>query len=110
VVSTGADLFSSDSDHGKAIKKLKYNGVECWASNLMRAVLFDLGDNLVVEGSVNGKHLQETKLKKNPYMDEVLWSLQTYRLIHRQQSLTEPFAVLAELTAVRLKQAYKLLE
>jgi putative hydrolase of the HAD superfamily len=42
---------------------------------LVRVVLFDLGDTLVVEESVAGKHLGEVILEKVPYLDEVLTEL-----------------------------------
>jgi putative hydrolase of the HAD superfamily len=42
---------------------------------LIRAVFFDLGDTLVAEEEVTGKHLWEVTLKKLPYLDEVLKEL-----------------------------------
>jgi len=42
---------------------------------LIRAVFFDLGDTLVAEESVRGKHLWEVTLQKLPYLDEVLTEL-----------------------------------
>jgi len=42
---------------------------------LIRAVFFDLGDTLIVEEEVAGKHLWEVTLKKLPYLDEVLTEL-----------------------------------
>jgi len=42
---------------------------------LIRAVFFDLGDTLIVEEEVAGKHLWEVTLKKLPYLDEVLKEL-----------------------------------
>jgi len=42
---------------------------------LIRAVFFDLGDTLVEEESVGGKHLWEVTLKKLPHLDEVLKEL-----------------------------------
>jgi len=42
---------------------------------LIRAVFFDLGDTLVAEESVLGKHLWEVKLQKLPCLDEVLTEL-----------------------------------
>jgi putative hydrolase of the HAD superfamily len=39
---------------------------------LIRAVFFDLGDTLIIEEEVAGKHLWEVTLKKLPYLDEVL--------------------------------------
>jgi len=42
---------------------------------LIRAVFFDLGDTLVAEESVSGKHLWEVTLEKLPYLDEVLTEL-----------------------------------
>lgn len=49
---------------------------------MIRAVFFDLGDTLIVEESVGGKHLWEVTLKKLPYLDEVLTELKRrgYRL------------------------------
>jgi len=49
---------------------------------LIRAVFFDLGDTLIVEEEVAGKHLWEVTLKKLPYLDEVLTELKKkgYRL------------------------------
>jgi len=42
---------------------------------LIRAVFFDLGDTLVVEEDIAGRHLWEVTLKKLPYLDEVLTEL-----------------------------------
>jgi len=42
---------------------------------VIRAVFFDLGDTLVAEESIEGRHLWETILKKVPYFDEVLTEL-----------------------------------
>jgi HAD superfamily hydrolase (TIGR01662 family) len=42
---------------------------------LIRAVFFDLGDTLIVEEEVAGKHLWEGTLKKLPYLDEVMTEL-----------------------------------
>ena len=42
---------------------------------MIRAVFFDLGDTLIVEEQVGGKHLWEVTLKKLPYLDEVLTEL-----------------------------------
>jgi len=42
---------------------------------LIRAVFFDLGDTLIVEDAVAGRHLWEVALKKLPYLDEVLTEL-----------------------------------
>lgn len=42
---------------------------------MIRAVFFDLGDTLIVEEEVAGKHLWEVTLKKLPYLDEVLTEL-----------------------------------
>ncbi len=42
---------------------------------MIRAVFFDLGDTLIVEEEVGGKHLWEVTLKKLPYLDEVLTEL-----------------------------------
>jgi len=42
---------------------------------LIRAIFFDLGDTLIVEEEVAGKHLSEVTLKKLPYLDEVLTEL-----------------------------------
>jgi len=42
---------------------------------LIRAVFFDLGDTLVAEESVGGKHLWEVTLKKLPHLDKVLKEL-----------------------------------
>jgi len=39
---------------------------------LIKAVLFDLGDTLIVEEEVGGRHLWEAKLQKVPHVDEVL--------------------------------------
>jgi len=43
---------------------------------LIRAVFFDLGDTLIAEEAVGGKHLWEAKLTKLPYLDEVLAHLE----------------------------------
>ncbi|MFQ6073968.1 MAG: HAD family hydrolase [Candidatus Bathyarchaeia archaeon] len=49
--------------------------------NLIKAVLFDLGDTLIVEEAVEGRHLWEVTLQKVPHVDEVLQALrQRYRL------------------------------
>jgi len=42
---------------------------------VIRAVFFDLGDTLIPEEEVAGKHLWEVTLKKLPYLDEVLTEL-----------------------------------
>lgn len=42
---------------------------------MIRAVFFDLGDTLIVEDVVAGRHLWEVALKKLPYLDEVLTEL-----------------------------------
>ena len=42
---------------------------------MIRAVFFDLGDTLIVEDAVAGRHLWEVALKKLPYLDEVLTEL-----------------------------------
>jgi putative hydrolase of the HAD superfamily len=42
---------------------------------LIRAVFFDLGDTLVAEEAVEGKHLWEATLTKLPHLDEVLAEL-----------------------------------
>lgn len=42
---------------------------------MIRAIFFDLGDTLVAEENVGGKHLWEVKLRKLPYVDEVLQKL-----------------------------------
>ena len=42
---------------------------------MIRAVFFDLGDTLIVEEKVAGKHLWEVTLKKLPYLDEVMTEL-----------------------------------
>ncbi|MFQ6068872.1 MAG: HAD-IA family hydrolase [Candidatus Bathyarchaeia archaeon] len=48
---------------------------------MIKAVLFDLGDTLIVEEAVGGRHLSEVELQKIPYVDEVLRELrQRYRL------------------------------
>jgi len=48
---------------------------------LIRAVLFDLGDTLIVEEAVEGRHLWEVTLQKIPFVDEVLRELkQHYKL------------------------------
>jgi len=48
---------------------------------LIKAVLFDLGDTLIVEESVRGKHLSETVLEKVPYADDVLEILREKYLV-----------------------------
>ncbi len=48
---------------------------------MIKAVLFDLGDTLIVEEAVGGRHLWEVELQKIPYVDEVLRELkQRYKL------------------------------
>jgi len=48
---------------------------------LIKAVLFDFGDTLIVEEAVGERHLWEVKLQKTPYVDEVLRELkQHYKL------------------------------
>jgi len=49
---------------------------------LIRAVFFDLGDTLVAEEDIAGRHLWEVTLKKLPHLDEVLTELEKkgYRL------------------------------
>lgn len=42
---------------------------------VIRAVFFDLGDTLVAEEPIEGKHLWEVTLKKVPHLDEVLMEL-----------------------------------
>jgi FMN phosphatase YigB (HAD superfamily) len=42
---------------------------------VIKVVLFDLGDTLVVEEEIQGRHLQEVKLQKVPYVDHVLHEL-----------------------------------
>lgn len=42
---------------------------------MIRAVFFDLGDTLVAEESVGGKHLSEATPQKLPYLNEVLTEL-----------------------------------
>jgi len=42
---------------------------------LIRAVFFDLGDTLVAEEDIAGRHLWEVTLKKIPHLDEVLKEL-----------------------------------
>jgi len=42
---------------------------------LIRAVFFDLGDTMIVEEEIAGKHLWEVALKKLPNLDEVLTEL-----------------------------------
>lgn len=42
---------------------------------MIRAVFFDLGDTLIAEESVGGKHLWEVTLQKLPNLDEVLAEL-----------------------------------
>src|SRR3972149_780623 len=44
-------------------------------TRLIRAVFFDLGDTLIVEETVEGRHLWEATLQKLPYLDEVLTEL-----------------------------------
>lgn len=39
---------------------------------MIKAVFFDLGDTLVVEEDIGGRHLWEVELQKVPYVDEVL--------------------------------------
>lgn len=48
---------------------------------MIKAVFFDLGDTLIVEEAVGGRHLWKVKLQKIPYVDEVLRELkQHYKL------------------------------
>ena len=48
---------------------------------MIKAVFFDLGDTLIVEEAVGGRHLWEAELQKIPHVDEVLRELkQRYRL------------------------------
>ncbi len=48
---------------------------------MIRAIFFDLGDTLVAEESVGGRHLWEMELQKLPHVDEVLQELKRkYRL------------------------------
>jgi len=42
---------------------------------MIRAIFFDLGDTLVAEEDIAGKHLWEVTLKKLPHLDEVLTEL-----------------------------------
>jgi len=42
---------------------------------LIRAVFFDLGDTLVAEEDIAGRHLWEVTLKKLPHLDDVLKEL-----------------------------------
>jgi len=42
---------------------------------MIKAVLFDLGDTLIVEEAIAGRHLWEATLRKVPYVDEVLREL-----------------------------------
>lgn len=42
---------------------------------MIRAIFFDLGDTLIIEEGIAGKHLWEVTLKKLPYLDEVLTEL-----------------------------------
>jgi len=42
---------------------------------LIRAVFFDLGDTIISEEAVGGKHLWEATVTKLPYLDEVLTEL-----------------------------------
>ena len=42
---------------------------------MIRAIFFDLGDTLIIEEEIAGKHLWEVTLKKLPYLDEVLTEL-----------------------------------
>jgi putative hydrolase of the HAD superfamily len=42
---------------------------------VIKVVLFDLGDTLVVEEEIRGRHLWEVELKKVPYVDYVLHEL-----------------------------------
>lgn len=42
---------------------------------LIRAIFFDLGDTLVAEEDVEGKHLWEVTLTKLPHLDEILKEL-----------------------------------
>jgi HAD superfamily hydrolase (TIGR01509 family) len=43
--------------------------------NVIKAILFDLGDTLVTEESVGDKHTPDVELEKVPYADEVLQAL-----------------------------------
>ena len=48
---------------------------------MIKVVLFDLGDTLVVEEEIQGRHLWEVELQKVPYVDHVLYELRKqYRL------------------------------
>lgn len=42
---------------------------------MIRVIFFDLGDTLIVEEAVAGKHLWDATLVKVPYLDEVLTEL-----------------------------------
>jgi len=42
---------------------------------LIRAILFDLGDTLVAEEDIGGRHLWEVTLQKLPHLDEALTEL-----------------------------------
>lgn len=42
---------------------------------MIKAIFFDLGDTLVVEESIEDKHLWEVELQKVPYVDHVLHEL-----------------------------------
>jgi len=42
---------------------------------MIRAVFFDLGDTLIAEEDIGGRHLGEVTLKKLPHLDEVLTEL-----------------------------------
>jgi HAD superfamily hydrolase (TIGR01662 family) len=42
---------------------------------VIKVVLFDLGDTLVVEEEIQGRHLWEVELQKVPYVDQVLHEL-----------------------------------
>jgi len=44
-------------------------------NRLIRAIFFDLGDTLVAEEDIGGRHLWEVTLKKLPHLDEVLTEL-----------------------------------
>jgi len=46
-------------------------------STLLKAVLFDLGDTMIVEETIVGGHLWEATLQKLPHLDEVLAELKT---------------------------------
>jgi len=48
---------------------------------LIKAVFFDLGDTLIVEEDIGGRHIWESELRKIPHVDEVLRELkQRYKL------------------------------